>query len=117
MDIVVRAAIDGSSFERIPPHLLIRDAMSTDEPDTVELVRELPDIRNGSQAQIENHDIGALMLNDALHLVDIACDAYALEVGMQFRCEVFGHNAIRLGHDHIVWFHDSLSFTVPSGGG
>lgn len=115
MHVVVRAAIQGSGLERVSPHLLIRHAMGTDEPDTVELVCELPNIRNVSQAEIQDDDIRTLLVNEVLDLVDIARDAYALEVGMQFCCEVFGHNAIRLGHDHITWFHDSLSFTAPSG--
>src|SRR5512146_2689271 len=94
MYIVIRAAIDGSGLERIPPHLLVRHAVRTDEPDSVELVRELPHVADIGQAQVENHDIGTISMDDVSYLVDITRDAYALEVGMQFCCEVFGHNAV-----------------------
>jgi hypothetical protein len=115
--VVAGAAIDGPGLQRIPPHLLIGDAVSADEPDTLELARKLPHIANVHQAQVNNHDIGAMTMDHVSYFIDIARDAYALEVGMQLCCEVFGHNAVRLGHDHIVWFHDSLSFTAPKGGG
>ncbi len=117
MHIVIRAAIDGTGFERIPPHLFIRDAVGADETDSVELKSELPNLTNVGQAQVDNHNVGTMTVNDVSYLVDVTRDAYALEIGMQFCCEVFGHDAVRLGHDHIVWFHDSLSFTTPSGGG
>jgi hypothetical protein len=36
---------------------------------------------------------------------------------VQSCCEVLGHDAIRLGNDHIMWVHNSLTYRAPLGGG
>ncbi len=117
MYIVAGAAIDGAGLQCLAPHLLVGHAMRADKSDSVELVRELADIVHVGEIEIEDNGIGAVTADDVLHFIEVAGDAHVLEIRVQFCCEVFGHNAIRLRHNDIVWIHDSLSFTAPNGGG
>jgi hypothetical protein len=115
MNIVAGAAIDRSGLQRIPPHFLVGDAVGTDETNSVELTSELTHFPYIGQTQVENNEIRTMTPDEVLDFVNVARDTHVLKIGVQFCGQVFGHNAIRLGHNHFMWVHDSLSFTAPVG--
>jgi len=116
MDIIAGATIDGAGLQRFAPHLVVRHTMCADKADSVELARKLTDIVHIGEIEIEDDGVCAATTDNVLYLVNVSRDAYVLEVGVQFCCKMFGHDAIRLGHNHFVWVHDSLSFTAPQPG-
>ncbi len=94
LNVTAGAAIESTDFEAALPHFFIGDAVSTDNSNVLEIVRNTSEVAHIREIEINNDYVGIIALDMMTDFVDIARNYYVLEVGVKIGSKMFCDDAV-----------------------
>jgi hypothetical protein len=100
------AAIDGTGRKRARPHLLVGQAVRTDNGGGQELPLELPHFTERCQFKVDNRHISAVGKDSLPQLIQIAGHVHNTEMVIERMCQHFRSFAVALSDNYTKRFHE-----------